>query len=186
MKTTQRFPIFPASGSHWSDYCACLISSKLAESFEQLLGKRVPQFSCSEAGVRKTPLDFDRDHASVANVWFPQRFLQPTIAVQHETTSAEPTYKPRVTIVGTSFMWSILRYLDRHKVYSTRDFYFYFKTLHQYPENRKKRVKPKQIDWDGRIFGSDIVILEINEAWLGSVGYGFIKHALRRIDVSPP
>jgi hypothetical protein len=186
LKHTEEIPLFPASGSHWSDYSACLISDRLTETIENLLHKRLPRFSCKKAGMREIPLNFDRDHASVANVWFPQPFLQPTLAVEHKSIpSGEEPYRPRITIVGTSFIWSILRYLDSHRVYRERDFYFYFKTNYRFPGNSRRPIRPRKLDWQNHIFNRDVIILEVNEAWIDKVGYGFVGQALRQLSRKP-
>ena len=81
-------------------------------------------------------------------------------------------------------MGNVFRYLDRNRLHSRRDFWYYFRTEHSWPRIRQSRIVASEIDWKKKVLARDIVVLEINEAFVDKVGFGFIEAALRALPAS--
>ena len=76
----------------------------------------------------------------------------------------------------------LFHYLEKHQVYSERDFYFYYKQNIKYPANTFNPIDRRNLDLKREILGKDIVVIETNETALNVLGYGFIEDALKALE----
>ena len=82
----------------------------------------------------------------------------------------------------TSILVVLFHYLEKHQVYSERDFYFYYKQNIKYPANTCNPIDRRNLDLKREILGKDIVVIETNETALNVLGYGFVENALKALE----
>jgi hypothetical protein len=63
-------------------------------------------------------------------------------------------------MVGTSFCWNIIPYLESNQAYSRLDFYYYFNTDYTYPGKIHRHIDRERVDWKRDIFSRDIVLID--------------------------
>ena len=172
------YPFFDFSGTHWNEYGSCLVGHELINRSQNFLGKNLVNFSCNPVQMETIPGYSERDLARILNIWWPQATYSDSPRPRSKRLVEGGEYRPNVLFVGTSFMWALLRHLDVHRVYRKRDFYYYYKRNNTYPKRSFRTINKSKLDWDKQVFNKDLVILEVNEAFVSRVGYGFIKDAL--------
>jgi hypothetical protein len=89
--------------------------------------------------------------------------------------AVEVSQRPRLLIIGTSFCWELFRSLDRARVFAHRDFLYYFKRLVTYPQGKNRPFTKADLDIEQLVLLSDVVVVEVNEAFVHRTGYGFLE-----------
>ena len=172
------YPFFDFSGTHWNEYGSCLIGQQLISLSQELINKPLISFTCDPVIVNDVPGYSERDLSRILNIWWPEATYSNSPRPKSVRVSRGGEYRPNVLFVGTSYMWALLRHLDVHRVFRKRDFYYYFKRNSTYPKRSFKTIDKARINWQKNVFSKDLVVLEVNEAFVSRVGYGFIKAAL--------
>ena len=180
-KRTAKYPFFAASGTHWDQYAACLVAAELLAHLESAVQKRLPNLSCDPFSVRSHPISADKDLLDLANVWFPGELIKPVPNPSDRVTMDRETLKPNLLFEGTSFLWALMRVLDKHKVYSQRDMYYYFKRKFSFPLRREVMIDKAKIDLKAELLKRDAVVIEINEAFPKYTGHGLIPAAIKAL-----
>jgi len=174
-------PLFAPTGTHWSQYAACRVAAALTAQIAQALRRPLNQFSCELKGSPQEPSEQDQDLLKIANLLFPKGLLQrvPVVAVE-VPRAVEPSQRPRLLIIGTSFCWELFRSLDRARVFAHRDFLYYFKRLVTYPQGKRRPFTEEDLDIEKLVSLSDVVVVEVNEAFVHRTGYGFLEWFFER------
>lgn len=173
---------FTPSGSHWNDVGACLVSNEIVSRMEKTLKKELTHFTCEPLKIRDKPRATDLDLLYIANLWDNSFYHQKTPYPKTEAILAEELYRPKVLFIGTSFVWSILRFLDFHKVYHYSDFLYYYNRLRNYPSGRQETIKREAINWEEQIFTNNFIVIEINLASIQEAGFEFLEEAIQHLE----
>lgn len=174
--------LFPSSGTHWSLYGGCLFSERLIERMEKLLGKRLVRITSDRLVTSREPIELDKDIARLGNILFTRslftRYLYP---VTHRDAPAGAA-RPDILLVGSSYCWNFIEYMDINKTFSTLDFLYYFNTRYSYPGKKRGSIDRQGLDWEKTLRGRDIVLIEVNEVAIPEIGYDFIETALSAME----
>lgn len=173
---------FTPSGSHWNDVGACLVSREIVSRMEDSLGKELITFSCEPLKFREKPRSTDLDLLYIANLWDNSFYNQLTPYPTTESVQPKELYRPKVLFVGTSFVWSILRFMDYHKIYHYSDFLYYYNRRRNYPSGSQHPLDRAGVNWDEQIFSNNFVVIEINMASLQDAGFEFLDDAIRELE----
>jgi len=182
IKDSTGYPVFPKSGTHWSYYATCLVTNRMVELLEQQLKEKLIKVDCSNLVWSDQPRLHDKDLAELINVWDPSSTFERLPYPRSKSIRSGGEFRPKIIIVGSSFIWPILHYLDRHKIFVRRDFYYYFRTNHSSPPPKQTPIDPASLDWEQKVFSRKAIIIEINQAALSQTGFGFIEHALAALE----
>lgn len=179
---SEEFPhgAFAKSGSHWNDVATCVVTRMLVETMQDYFQKPLRNFTCEPIKVFDVPRATDRDLSRITNLWDPTPLYGPTPYPVTKTLAKGGEFQPRVLFVGSSFLWSVLRFMDYHKVYSKRDMYYYFRTNHAYPSGRRRSIN--ETTWQKNLLKNNFVVIEINESKVREVGFGFVEEALEALE----
>jgi hypothetical protein len=172
--------LFATSGSHWSLYGGYLFTARLMERIEQLLGKRLVHIACRKVIPSREPLDLDKDIARLSNILFTRTLFTEYLYPETYPDAPAWAYRPNILMLGTSFCWNIIPYLDANRVFSRFDFYYYFNTDFLYPGKIQSHIDRDRVNWERDIFTRDIILIEINEIALSEMGFGFIEAGLMK------
>lgn len=172
--------LFTTSGSHWSLYGGYLFTARLMERIEQLLGKRLVHIKCRRVIPSREPIELDKDIARLGNILFTRALFTEYIYPETYPDAPAGSYRPNILMVGTSFCWNIIPYLESSRVFSRFDFYYYFNTDYTYPGKIQRHIDRDRVDWEREIFTRDIILIETNEISLSECGFGFIETALQK------
>ena len=126
------------SGSHWNDMAACLVARRIAR--EAMPGPEFEPvtFNCEDFYISPRPKGEDRDLISMANLWDYSHYDQPTPYLKKKSSIPENVYCPKTVIAGTSFIWSVLRFLDRYSVHRGKRFLLLLPHARAFPRQLAK------------------------------------------------
>jgi SGNH hydrolase-like domain, acetyltransferase AlgX len=180
-ETETGVPIFAPTGTHWNEFGACRVVAEIANRINQQYPGRIGSLQCTPRGWRKNTTDQDQDLLRAANVLFPKTLLRPSPLVVGKMTEAPGSRaKPRLLVVGTSFCWELLKVMNRFRLFGDREFLYYFRRQVLSKGGVQRPVNRDLYDVEASIDRHDVILLEVNEAFVEKAGYGFVQRALRR------
>lgn len=182
MKKNGTPQLFPSSGSHWSLYGGYLYGTKLIERMEQLLGRRLVHMPVKKLITTREPIGLDKDIARLSNILFTRSLFTEYLYPETSPVAQAGSYRPDMLLIGTSFCWNIIPYLEANRIFSRLDFYYYFNTDHAFPGQQHAPIDRDRINWSRDIFTRDIILIEINEIALNETGFGFVEAALSQLN----
>ncbi len=174
--------LFPSSGSHWSLYGGYLFGTRLIVKMEQLLGRHLVHMPAKKLIPSREPMGLDKDVARLGNLLFTRSLFTEYIYPETYPGAQAGSYRPDILMLGDSFCWNIIPYLESNKVFSRLNFYYYFNTDHSFPDKKHAPIDRTRVNWNRDVFNRDIILIEINEIALEEVGYGFLETALSALD----
>ena len=169
---------FTPSGSHWDSVGACLMANNILQRAEELVGKPLAELTCYPVVARETPRREELDLVQVANLWDANLYQRQTNYPSASAVFPENAYKPNVLIVGTSFMFSLLQYLERRNTVRNTDLFFYYKKHRRFPGGKLKAFERQKIDWEKTLEGRDLVLIESSSALMHEAGFEFLMDVL--------
>lgn len=184
LKKRSPYPVYPSSGIHWSFYSSCYFTLELISALENLTKQKMGKFQFDRIYITDRPSSSDRDLARLTNILF-EKSLYGKEYYYPETSSSvsvENVFRPKILFVGGSYLWTLFYYLEKHQVYSERDFYSYYKQNAKYPAQTFNPIDKKNLDLKREILAKDIVVIESNEHALTQLGFGFIEDALKALE----
>ena len=79
---------------------------------------------------------------------------------------------------GGSFSWQLLFFMNENNIFNDIDFMFYQQFIRDYKNNQDIGISNGQVDkemLDELLDDKDVIILEVNQQAVGSMGSGFPK-----------
>ncbi len=183
LKKKGPYPVYPASGTHWSLYSSCYFTLELISTLESLTKQKMEKFQVDRIQITNKPISSDKDLASLANILFEKSLFGKEYYYPETSSSvsAENVFRPRMLFVGGSYLVALFYYLEKHQVYSERDYYYYYKQNMKYPAQTFSPIDRKNFDLKKELLGKDIVVVETNEIGLPDLGYGFVEDAIKAL-----
>ncbi len=170
------------SGAHWNERGACIISSQIVTKMSSLEGRSLQNFTCDHLIERNIPTEHDMDLVKIANLWDETPYLKPLLAPRSKSIETDNVHKPKVMIVGTSFVWALLKDLRKHHVFDDSNFYYYFNRLVNVRNGKQTRLKPNHEGWKEDLDTSKAVIFEINQSAVINLGFDFLDKAIAYLE----
>lgn len=177
-----QFPtrFFEKTGSHWNAIASCLVTNKLFEKIEAGIGKKLTHFPCEPFIYQYPPKSSDLDLLQIANLLLPSSAYTAAPYPVDQSSTDESAYKPKGLFVGTSFLFSIIDRVDDHQAFTANPLYFYFRQVRKTPHENFRTLNKKRINWN-EVLSNDVIVLEINQASIGNIGFGFLGEALQEL-----
>jgi SGNH hydrolase-like domain, acetyltransferase AlgX len=172
--------LYTKGGTHWNQYGAARIISRMTEKLKVLMGKDVPTMQVVGAVTNRTIVDSDNDLAELVNLWSGRQLAGPQIHPVMETTPG--THLPDLLVVGDSFVFTLTNQMDSEELYRKRDTYYYYNRHYFYPVLPNLPLDKRHLDLLKELQGRDAVVVEVGEYWLPRIGFGFVKDLLRAYD----
>lgn len=174
LKQTAEFPVFPKTGTHWSNVTAAICAKKLSDSMEEQLDINLPEYEVRYQECAD-PIHPDSDIYNLLNLLKKpdEIFYEPIIDIT-DTSKGEYTILAR----GGSFMGCSLRRLIFNNYFTSS--YYMENTIAICPEGMYSGnfdsydILPIQ----EMIEDSDIIFLEVNEEAIPRMSFGFIDYIL--------
>ncbi|MBI2786560.1 MAG: hypothetical protein HYX60_09800 [Legionella longbeachae] len=176
----------PYSGVHWNYYAGCMVAKSLLLDAQKKLSY-LPKLDCGEA-LYKKPYGVDIDGLLLLNIITTGKLDKPT-PYPSPRASLNGNYKPKILLVGDSFMDQIVHSLEVTKVYSELTLSSYFKTRIERVANPARIINDTRLNSIDKIqkallkdaLDSDLIILEMVDYNIPRYGYGFIEAMLEYI-----
>lgn len=175
-KESFKFPLWYRTGIHWS----IALGSNVAEAFNKYLiqqsGYDLGQIHVTNQIVSEC-LHPDADLYKILNLLLPSSEEYYNVEIEVE----EGKDKPNVFLRGGSFMGQSLRFLITSNIFN-KDIHFennyYFTDLYSNKFYLSNFNAYNEIDVESYLKQSDIMILEVNEEKIYTMGWGFIDYVL--------
>jgi len=179
--TEQGRPVFANTGTHWNQLGGCVIAAEVFRYATALTRVILPEISCTIEGERTRPAFPDTDLLHMTNLWWPEALLKPAPLVVTRGHFPEGSKKPRLLIIGSSFMWEFLRQVEAAKVAKQTEFLYYFQRRSVSSADPGNPLKRATFDFDAALKEKTLVLIEINQSALGKASFGFAEHFLLHV-----
>ena len=174
MKDTVSYPLFPQTGTHWSNLAAIHAADTLIRYMEWLSDTNMVNILIDNSFQRT--LKPDADLESLMNLIWPLKkapnFLAST-SYDCDTTA----WRPQLITIGDSFYWNILNFTPVWHVFTSTPYWYYFSTAvfdGDETDISKKDVLQEVID-------ADFVMLSYSSVALYKMSNGFSERLLREL-----
>lgn len=171
MKDTADFPLFPKTGTHWSNLAAMYVADSLIRYMEALADINIQNFTIGEKYVKtKEP---DNDLEAWLNLARP---LKGTVNYYAKTHIVEDpsAVKPSLITIGDSFYWNILNHTPFKAIFDRVAYWYYFSST--YFDGPDGNVA--DIDLLERATSADFIMLAYSTPQQYEMSNGFSKRFL--------
>ena len=179
MKGKVNYPLFPQTGTHWSNLAAIHSADTLIRYMEHLSDSNMVNIRAGNAWQRT--LKPDADLESLMNLIWPiqkaPNFL--TTAYYDVDTTA---WRPKLITVGDSFYWNILTYTPVWSVFESVPYWYYFSTVYFGDDDLKVTHKISDIDVLQEVIDADFVMLSYSTVALYKMSNGFSEALLETLE----
>ncbi len=182
MKDTSRFPLFPTTGVHWTDYGAFLSADSATRFLEQKTGYKMPELVIDSIILTEKPRHNDDDINKTMNlIWDAPHvpLAYPAFHIVHDSVSV----KPSALFIGDSFFWGWYDQGIIDSLFRNKEFWYYDKDV--FPESFSRAKSTKEIDLRTAVERQNFVILFQVGAGGGNPGSTFIERAYAEFDTCP-
>lgn len=183
LKQDLKIPLFSHTGTHWTYYPTCLFLSKALQQIEQQIPVKLINLNCGEPKLVSWPIGTDKDLLHLLNVWKTKKYLKNTNYSASSIKEDSDTVRPNVLIVGTSFVWQLLKYIDKYNIFAKRDYFYYFNVNYSKRGSvARGKIDKSNLNLKNILENKDVVLIEINEINIDSLGYGFLDETNKIIN----
>ena len=178
MKDTVSWPLFPQTGTHWSNLAAQHATDTLVRYMENLAGINMMNILLDKDFQRT--LKPDADLESLLNLIWPVK-KQP-----NRLSFAYPDYdstavRPTLITIGDSFYWNILNFIPVWDLFEKVPYWYYFSTAFFDDDDLKVTHKIGELDVLQEVIDADFVMLSYSTGTLYDMSNGFSETLLRKI-----
>ena len=171
MKDTVSFPLFPQTGTHWSNLAAIHVADSLVNYLEAL--GSINMHNVEIGPIFQRTLKPDADLESLMNLIWPLK-KQPNMLAQASCDHDSTAMKPTLITIGDSFYWNILNFAPIMQIFEKAPYWYYFSSaIYDPPETM---VSNKDIVKE--LIEADFVMLAYGTTQLYKMSNGFSIRAL--------
>lgn len=168
---TSTYTIMGKKGVHWTKYASHLASDSIIRMMEKISDTDITDKVYKYNEVTKIARDTDDDIAQSMNLlWYPKEEVYTYPVIEYNN---EGKWKPKVSVVGDSYWWTINNNYSPANQYSEYYFMYYFKHTYDFEKELSSEVSEENLKQ--YINRSDFVILLATEANFNWFPYGFIE-----------
>ena len=169
------YPLFPQTGTHWSNIAALHVADSLIRYMEYIGDTNINNLKIGKpyfAPTRKPDDDLEqmlnlvREIPKVPNMYA-------DVSVVNDTSAS----RPKILINGDSFAWNILNQIYMDSIFSKWNYWYYNSTIYKNPDYNST----SEVDYAAEILGTDFIVLSYCTAMIYRLGYGFIPKALAHL-----
>ena len=166
------YPLFPQTGTHWSNIAAVHVADSLIRYMEAI-GKM--NINNIEIGTPycDTSRKPDDDLELMLNL-IREIPKEPNMYADVSVVDDTSASRPKFLINGDSFAWNIINQVYMDAIFSKWQYWYYNSTIYKNPDYNST----SEVDYAAEILGSDYIMLSYCTAMIYGLGYGFIPKAL--------
>jgi hypothetical protein len=180
-KSKYPFRLWAKTAAHWNDVASCLVMSELNQ---KLINESLPSFdsfSCENWTMHYPPKNKDLDLIKLANVRFPHWYYEQTPYIDiSKDPDRKKLKKPRVVMVGTSYLFAVSEMLKSRKLSDRFVHYFYYRQRTAQNTKGLHRLVKQHIPWK-EVLDREITIIDAPMRQTSSLGYGFVEDAHKKL-----
>ena len=178
MKDTVSWPLFPQTGTHWSNLAAQHATDTLVRYMENLAGINMMNILLDKDFQRT--LKPDADLESLLNLIWPVKKQPNRLSFAYpdfDSTAVRPT----LITIGDSFYWNILNFIPVWDLFEKVPYWYYFSTAFFDDDDLKVTHKIGELDVLQEVIDADFVMLSYSTGTLYEMSNGFSETLLRKI-----
>ena len=178
LKDSVDYPLFPQTGTHWSNLAAIHSADTLIRYMEWLSDSNMVNIIISDMFQRT--LKPDADLESLMNLIWPLQKAPNFLAeacYDFDTTA----WRPRLITIGDSFYWNILNFTPVWDVFESVPFWYYFSTAYFDDDDLKVTKAVADLDVLQEVIDADFVMLSYSTSSLYKMSSGFSERLLREL-----
>ena len=178
MKDTVSYPLFPQTGTHWSNLAAIYATDTLIRYMEHLSDSNMVNIITGD--IFQRTLKPDADLESLMNLIWPlqkQPNMLTTATYDFDTTA----WRPRLITIGDSFYWNILNFTPVWDVFKSVPYWYYFSTAYFDDDDLKVTHKISDLDVLQEVIDADFVMLAYSTLALYKMSNGFSQSLLNEL-----
>lgn len=172
LKDTISYPLFPQTGTHWSDYGATLASDSLLYFIEDLLHKEMTHFNYDSIEVTDDPRNTDDDLEKTLNLLCKTSEVTLAYPVLSADTTSNLPPKPSAVVIADSYFWQLFNGPFNWS-FSNLKYWYYFSSI--YPDSYRERITTSEIDILEQVKSTDLLMILVSPANLKRFDFGFIN-----------
>ena len=179
MKDTVSYPLFPQTGTHWSNLAAIHAADTLIRYMEHLSDSNMVNIITDD--IFQRTLKPDADLESLMNLIWPlqKRPNMLTMATYDFDTTA---WRPSLITIGDSFYWNILNFTPVWDVFKSVPYWYYFSTAYFDDDDLTVTHKISDLDVLQEVIDADFVMLAYSTVSLYKMSNGFSEYLLIELE----
>jgi len=175
IKDSTNCALFPKTGTHWSQYGACVGADTLSGFVGALLNRPMPEIHLEQAVPRDTVMSSDSDLEDLMNLFFPLPRL-PLCYPQMITQSDNEFNLPTAIVIGDSFFWGMFNLPLTNRVFKDVKYWYYNSSV--YPDSYTDSLQTSMLKFPEALNSADLIILMANPSSIQNIGWGFQERVL--------
>ena len=178
MKGKVSYPLFPQTGTHWSNLAAIHAADTLIRYMEYLSDSNMVNLTMGSMFQRT--LKPDADLESLMNLIWPLQKAPNFLAeacYDYDTTA----WRPRLLTIGDSFYWNILNFTPVWDVFKGVPYWYYNSTAYFNDDDLKVTHKTSELDVLQEVIKADFVMLSYSTVNLYNMSHGFSQSLLNKL-----
>ena len=179
LKGNVSYPLFPQTGTHWSNLAAIHSADTLIRYMEWLSDSNMVNLRMGS--IFQRTLKPDADLESLMNLIWPLQKAPNFLAeacYDYDTTA----WRPRLITIGDSFYWNILNFTPVWDVFESVPYWYYFSTAYFDDDDLKVTHKISDLDVLQEIIDADFVMLSYSTVALYKMSNGFSEALLAKLE----
>jgi hypothetical protein len=177
------FRFFAKTAAHWNDIGSCLSLRELSLTLKNKNLPSLGEIKCDQYEMLEKPHHKDLDLLELANMYSKNALIEPTPQIQLQTplSNLKKEEKPRILLVGTSYLLAYYKQIKDWELSRNLTQYFYFR-LFRTEENRTfKKLRKRGLNWK-EVLDKEILIINLPMSNFSGIGNGFIDLAESKLD----
>lgn len=179
MKGKVSYPLFPQTGTHWSNLAAIHSADTLIRYMEYLSDSNMVNLTMGSMFQRT--LKPDADLESLMNLIWPLQ-KEPNYLASATYDYDTTAWRPRLITIGDSFYWNILNFTPVWDVFNGVPFWYYFSTAYFNDNDLKVDKKVSDLDVLQEVIDADFVMLSYSTVSLYKMSNGFSEQLLKELE----
>jgi hypothetical protein len=168
IKDTSRYPLYPKSGIHWSNYGSYLALDTILNYIEAKQGIVLNDIYIDSIKLSHVPKHPDYDIGKNINLLcqIPQwEMAYPQLSYEDNPNKT----KPKMLVSGDSYYFNIYNYDFTEKLFANNAFWYYAHWV--YPEMYAKKTEATSYELQPEIEGKDIVLMMVTSRFMHNIDW---------------
>ena len=182
LKGTTSYPLFPQTGTHWSNLASMHVADSLLRYLEDLGDMNLMNLEIGS--TYKRTVKPDNDLESLMNLIWPLQKASNFLAGCRFTTDTT-VVKPKIITIGDSFYWNIINLSSFASAFHSCPYWYYFSTAFFNDEDLTVDKKVSDLDVLQEVLDADFVMLSYSTATLYGMSSGFSQRLLLELCYEP-
>lgn len=175
MKDTTRYPLYPKTGIHWSQYGVTLAVDSTVRYLEQELRLDLPDLRWENIELTTSARDDDKDIEDGMNLLFPLDRL--TMAYPELIITGNGKQKVPVLTIADSYYWQWFGSGIAERFFEPAEFWYYFEEAHVAASGQPPKPV-SELNLTEKLLAQRVIILLSTDANLSRFDYGFSEQAI--------